>query len=107
MTSVPPSDSKPAGVRIRRLIQRKMEESWQTVPHFFVTASIDMTDVIRFRKDLGVTINDFILAAAVATLRLFHQIFGVAFQIETDPTDGSLLLACRGVGFRNLSHRVT
>lgn len=56
-------------VRIRRLIQRKMEESWQTVPHFFVTFAVDMTDVIRFRKDLGVTINDFVMAAAVSALK--------------------------------------
>jgi pyruvate dehydrogenase E2 component (dihydrolipoamide acetyltransferase) len=46
-----------------------MVESWQHKPHFFVTVAVDMTDVIRFRKDLGVTINDFILAACAATLR--------------------------------------
>ncbi|MBW2520527.1 MAG: 2-oxo acid dehydrogenase subunit E2 [Deltaproteobacteria bacterium] len=56
-------------VRIRRLIQKKMVDSWQQVPHFFVTIAVDMTDVIRFRKDLGVTINDFILAATVATIK--------------------------------------
>ncbi|NIQ09801.1 MAG: 2-oxo acid dehydrogenase subunit E2, partial [Gammaproteobacteria bacterium] len=37
-------------VRIRRLIERKMVDSWQTKPHFFVTVAVDMTDVIRFRK---------------------------------------------------------
>jgi pyruvate dehydrogenase E2 component (dihydrolipoamide acetyltransferase) len=56
-------------VRIRRLIERKMVESWQNKPHFFVTIAVDMTDVIRFRKDLGVTINDFILAATVEALK--------------------------------------
>ena len=55
-------------VRIRRLIERKMVASWQSVPHFYVTVAVDMTDVIRFRSDLGVTINDFISAAAVAAL---------------------------------------
>lgn len=44
---------------------------------------------------------------AIETLRLIHDFFGVAFQIETDPEDGSLLLSCRGVGFRNTSKRVT
>jgi len=56
-------------VRIRRLIERKMVDSWQNKPHFFVTIAVDMTDIIRFRKDLGVTINDFIMAATAAALK--------------------------------------
>lgn len=56
-------------VRIRRLIERKMVDSWQNKPHFFVTIAVDMTDVIRFRKDLGITINDFIMAATSAALK--------------------------------------
>ncbi len=55
-------------LRIRRLIERKMVESWQHKPHFYVTIAVDMTDIIRFRKDLGVTINDFIMAATSAAL---------------------------------------
>mgnify|MGYP001985279441 CR=1 FL=1 len=43
---------------------------------------------------------------AVGTLRLLKDFLGVAFRIETD-ADGSLLLACRGAGFKNLSTRVT
>jgi len=56
-------------VKVRRIIARKMLESWQNVPHFFVTVAVDMTDVINLRKDLEVTINDFILAATVCSLR--------------------------------------
>lgn len=56
-------------VKIRRLIARKMEEAWKTIPHFYVTMTVDMTDVIRFRKDLGFTINDFILAATSHALQ--------------------------------------
>lgn len=56
-------------IRIRRLIEKKMVESWQNKPHFFVTIAVDMTDVIRFRKDLGVTINDFVMSATVAALK--------------------------------------
>jgi pyruvate dehydrogenase E2 component (dihydrolipoamide acetyltransferase) len=55
-------------VRIRRLIERKMVDSWQHKPHFYVTIAVDMTDIIRFRKDLGITINDFIMAATSAAL---------------------------------------
>ncbi|KAL3931706.1 MAG: hypothetical protein SGPRY_001009 [Prymnesium sp.] len=43
---------------------------------------------------------------AIDTLRLIHDFLGIAFQIEASP-DGSVVLACRGVGFRNTSKRVT
>ncbi|MDA3902584.1 MAG: dihydrolipoamide acetyltransferase family protein [Desulfuromusa sp.] len=55
-------------VKIRRLLALKMEQAWQTIPHVYVTISVDMTDVVRFRHDLGVTINDFILAATARAL---------------------------------------
>ncbi|MDX2479862.1 MAG: dihydrolipoamide acetyltransferase family protein [Desulfuromusa sp.] len=55
-------------VKIRRLLALKMERAWQTIPHVYVTISVDMTDVVRFRHDLGVTINDFILAATARAL---------------------------------------
>jgi pyruvate dehydrogenase E2 component (dihydrolipoamide acetyltransferase) len=55
-------------VKIRRLVARKMVESWQSIPHFFVTVAVDMTDVIRIRKDLGASINDFIISAAARCL---------------------------------------
>lgn len=42
----------------------------------------------------------------VDTLRLIHDFFGVAFQIESC-ADGSLELSCRGVGYRNTAKRVT
>jgi pyruvate dehydrogenase E2 component (dihydrolipoamide acetyltransferase) len=55
-------------IKIRRLLALKMEKSWQTIPHFYVTISVDMTDVVRFRQDLKVTINDFVLAATARAL---------------------------------------
>ncbi|BCR04105.1 dihydrolipoamide acetyltransferase component of pyruvate dehydrogenase complex [Desulfuromonas versatilis] len=56
-------------VRIRRILARKMVESWQSIPHFFVTIAVDMTDVIKFRKDLKVSVNDFVLAAVARSLQ--------------------------------------
>lgn len=56
-------------VKIRRIVARKMVESWQTIPHFYVTVAVDMTDVVRFRKNLGVSINGFILAASARSLK--------------------------------------
>ena len=44
---------------------------------------------------------------AVETLRLLRDFVGVTFQIDADPADASLLLACRGAGMRNLARRVT
>ena len=55
-------------VKIRHLLALKMEKAWQTVPHFYVTISVDMTDVVRLHHDLGATINDFILAATARAL---------------------------------------
>ena len=57
-------------------------------------------DVSRVR--LGDELSD----ATVGALRLLKEFLGVTFRIETD-TDGSLVLACRGCGFKNLSQRVT
>ena len=56
-------------VKIRRIVARKMIEAWETIPHFYVTVAVDMTDVIRFRKDLKVSINDFIVAATIRSLQ--------------------------------------
>ncbi|AMV71638.1 hypothetical protein JCM30471_03070 [Desulfuromonas carbonis] len=56
-------------VKIRRIVARKMVEAWETIPHFYVTVAVDMTDVIRFRKDLKVSINDFIVAATIRSLQ--------------------------------------
>lgn len=56
-------------IKIRRLIAKKMEEAWKTIPHFHISVSVDMTDIIRLRQDQGVTINDFILAAVAQALK--------------------------------------
>ena len=85
-------------IKIRRLLARKMEEAWRTIPHFHVTMSVDMTDVIRFRQDLGMTINDFILASVARALKEHPWVnaswngeqgveipsVGLAFAVATD-----------------------
>lgn len=58
-------------------------------------------DVSRVRLGSELT------AASIGVLRLLREFLGVTYQIETDPSDASLLCACRGVGFKNLSQRVT
>jgi len=44
---------------------------------------------------------------SIGTLRLLRDFFGVSFQISADAADDSVLLVCRGVGFRNMSKRTT
>lgn len=117
-----PGTQKKKVVRIRRLIERKMVDSWQTVPHFFVTVAVDMTDVIRFRKDLGVTINDFISAATVAALKEHpwvnsHWVDGAAVEQQevnlaiAVATEGGLyypvIKGAQTLSLRQLSRRST
>ncbi len=66
-TSIPETDSK-AG-RIRKVVARKMEESWKNIPHFYVTMVVNVSDAVRFHRDLQVSLNDFILAAVSRALR--------------------------------------
>lgn len=55
-------------VKIRRLMARKMEEAWKSIPHFYVTIAVNMTDVVRLRHEYKATINDFVLAATSRAL---------------------------------------
>jgi len=64
----PGSRTPGKSIKIRRLLALRAEKSWQTIPHFYVTISVDMTDVVRFCHDLKVTINDFVLAATARAL---------------------------------------
>lgn len=69
-------------------------------PLVLTLMTLGAEDVSRVR--LGSELTD----ASIGVLRLLRDFLGVSFQIEED-TDGSLLLACRGVGIKNLSQRVT
>ena len=87
--AAPAGDPAPAGAAagataevphsaLRRAIARRMTESKQTIPHFYVTAEVDVTDLLRERERLNralpaqkVTVNDlFIKAAALALERV-------------------------------------
>ncbi|WP_020675454.1 2-oxo acid dehydrogenase subunit E2 [Geopsychrobacter electrodiphilus] len=85
-------------IKIRRLISKKMEEAWTTIPHFHVTMTVDMTDVILLREAQGLTINDFILSAVALALKehpwvnsywdgeqgVELETIGLAFAVATD-----------------------
>jgi pyruvate dehydrogenase E2 component (dihydrolipoamide acetyltransferase) len=65
--------------RLRSAIGRRMVESKQQVPHFYVTRAYKMEKVMELRKQLNaylpddqkLTVNDFILKAVALTLRQF------------------------------------
>jgi pyruvate dehydrogenase E2 component (dihydrolipoamide acetyltransferase) len=59
--------------RMRQTIARRLTESFMTIPHFYVTVTADMTELLKYRqqlKELGkaYTVTDFILEAVVMTL---------------------------------------
>lgn len=65
--------------RIGQTIARRMTQSKQEVPHFYVTASIDMTRAMALREELNelwagearLTINDLIIKASALALARF------------------------------------
>jgi len=79
---------RPAGVpremsRIRRTTGRRMSESKQVVPHFYVTSEIDMAAAVAFREQVNaqvedeatkVSFNDLIVKAAALGLREFPSL---------------------------------
>jgi pyruvate dehydrogenase E2 component (dihydrolipoamide acetyltransferase) len=69
--------------QMRRTIARRMAESTRTVPHFFLTAAIDATELVALRKqiventaDSGVkiTFNDLVVKGAALALRKVPEV---------------------------------
>jgi pyruvate dehydrogenase E2 component (dihydrolipoamide acetyltransferase) len=68
--------------RKRKVIARRLQQSKQTIPHFYVTVTADMTDAIQQQRehntkvddDLNVSINDMVVKAAAIALGEFPQV---------------------------------
>src|SRR5256712_1148805 len=68
--------------RIRQTIGRRMTESKQQAPHFYVTVEVGMDEALRVRQQLNetlddrgkVSVNDFVLKAASLALRKFPNL---------------------------------
>jgi pyruvate dehydrogenase E2 component (dihydrolipoamide acetyltransferase) len=65
---------------VRRIIARRLSESKQTVPHFYLTADIDMEQALELRRQLNalqpqgkVSVNDLIVKAYALALRRVPQ----------------------------------
>ena len=69
--------------RVQLLIARRLTESKQTIPHFYVSNEIDMTDMLVMRQTLNanlgeegvkVTVNDLIVKACALALEKFPEV---------------------------------
>jgi pyruvate dehydrogenase E2 component (dihydrolipoamide acetyltransferase) len=82
--SVQPSEAEVTKLsRVRMLIARRLTESKQTIPHFYVSSEVDMTDALVLRQtlnaDIGedgvkVTVNDLIIKACALALEKFPEV---------------------------------
>lgn len=68
--------------RMRQVIARRLVESKQSIPHFYVTVKADITDLMTFRADLkakglGYSVNDFVLEAVILSLEEFPVVNSV------------------------------
>jgi len=60
--------------KMRQVIAQRLTQSFRDTPHFYVTISVDMTELIAYRgqlKEAGApyTVTDFIAEAVVLTLQ--------------------------------------
>jgi len=68
--------------RMRQVIARRLQQSKQTIPHFYVTVTVDLTEAIQQRaalnvkldKDSRVSMNDMVVKAAAIALGEFPQV---------------------------------
>ena len=65
--------------RMRQVIARRLVESKQTIPHFYVTVKADITDLMTYRaelkaKGINYSVNDFVLEAVILSLTEFPTV---------------------------------
>jgi pyruvate dehydrogenase E2 component (dihydrolipoamide acetyltransferase) len=75
VTGDPPFKEKPHS-QMRRIIARRVTESKQTVPHFYLTVDCEIDELLKFRAELNgksdayrISVNDFVIRAAALALR--------------------------------------
>jgi pyruvate dehydrogenase E2 component (dihydrolipoamide acetyltransferase) len=59
--------------KMRQVIAQRLTQSFRDIPHFYVTVSVDMTDLIAYRSELKAagapyTVTDFIAEAVILSL---------------------------------------
>jgi pyruvate dehydrogenase E2 component (dihydrolipoamide acetyltransferase) len=80
--------------KMRQVIARRMQQSKQTIPHFYVTVSVMMDAAIQLRQSLNqeaepkISINDMIVKAAAMALEEFYQVNAIIQGEEIIFLDG-------------------
>ena len=79
---LPGSEAVPLS-RVQSIIARRLTESKQTIPHFYVSSEVDMTDLMAMRQTFNasagedgvkVTVNDLIVKASALALEKFPEV---------------------------------
>ncbi len=68
--------------KLRAIIGKRMAQSTQTAPHFFVTHEVDVEGLLNIRQEVNqlltdgekISVNDFIVRATARALRLFPNL---------------------------------
>ena len=65
--------------KMRQIIARRLQQSKQTIPHFYTTVSVDVTALLAFRKELkaaghSYSVTDFLLWTVAKTLTEFPAV---------------------------------
>lgn len=82
-------DEKPKTMsKMRQVIARRLTESFTSTPHFYVTVSTDMTEIMKYRQELkskgaDFTVTDFILKSVVMALQEFPAVNSVCDGTST------------------------
>ena len=122
VSSPPPPDQVIPLTRLRAAIGRRMVESKQQVPHFYVTHEYDVAALLNLRTKINallpdeekISVNDFIVKAVALALRQFPNLnaalrgdqvvrygavnIGVAVAVE----NGLLTVVCRDADRKSL-----
>jgi pyruvate dehydrogenase E2 component (dihydrolipoamide acetyltransferase) len=81
--SAPPEAEVTPLSRVQSIIARRLAESKQTIPHFYVSSEVDMTDLLAMRQTFNagagedgvkVTVNDLIIKACALALEKFPDV---------------------------------
>lgn len=71
----PPYTERPL-TAMRRVIARRLTESKQSIPHFYLTVDCEIDELLKFRAELNaksdayrISVNDFVIRAAALALR--------------------------------------
>jgi pyruvate dehydrogenase E2 component (dihydrolipoamide acetyltransferase) len=65
--------------RLRQVIAQRLTQSFRDIPHFYVTVSVDMTDLCAYRDQLkaagaSLTVTDFIAESVILALKEFPEV---------------------------------